>query len=340
MKSKFKRKKSIIFITILAILCMTGCDRKQPDFSEYDENTNESRLYDIEVEETEKTSVSANVDDSSMESASKDEAYDALSPENLQTEYNKCIIGFVEEQQEMYTDRTYLAPSVKVSGSKAAEGGYDYTTVYYFTGDKIELTLTNSREAYYQFNLNYNGAEQAFNGDGWDIMGTPDYVDVYLYDMTGDGREELVIVYTHRTFSTQDSEIEICVVDLDTMSMLDTAKDLDTTSSDADNFFAAGVKQHIKARRDRTELDKQISVRINDLKNKYSDDENVKAYIYVKEDEPDNIYIVVMEKGQVQKALCIADAAGNAKTSYLEDKTAVAITEDDAYSLVGIRVIK
>lgn len=87
------------------------------------------------------------------------------------------------------------------------------------------------------------------------------------------------------------------------------------------------------------ELDKKISVRINGLNEKYAGEKNVKAYIYVKDDEDDNVYIAVTKDGQLLEAFCIKDASGSGRVSYMDDESVQDILKNDAYKQVGVRLI-
>ncbi len=313
MEKNILKHINIGIITALAALCITGCNKS---------------VESVEPSESDVLLITESTTDTTeqVSSAGQDDAA-------MEKEFNADITAFVAEQQELYTDRKYLSQSVSVSGTDDA----GLLTEYHFTGDDIELILKNGREIYCQYTLRHDGRELCFDGDGWDNQMSPDYVDAYLYDMTGDGQDELVVVYTRRTMSTQDEGTQIKVIDLETMSVLDT--DGNSAQVPDNELFAENIKEHVQARSDREELDKKISVRINGLNEKYAGEKNVKAYIYVKDDEDDNVYIAVTKDGQLLEAFCIKDASGSGRVSYMDGESAQDILKNDAYKQVGVRLI-
>lgn len=308
-------KKAVAAGVILSMMIsFTGCNKKQPDLqSEGTEVQNDSTM-------TETISESGHV----TEEKTGDAGFDA---DGLETEYNECVSAFVAEQQELYKDREYLTQSVEVSVEP--ENSDMPQVVYCFAAPGIEMTLTYSDEVYYRYDIEANGKELSFDADGWTGRTTPDYVDAYMYDMTGDGQNELVIVYTHRSIDANDSGIDVKVVDIGNMTLMD-------TENSGDTEFTDKVMLQIQARRDRDELDKKISVRLNELKEKYASEHNVKAYIYIKNDEPDSVYIIPMKDNEPYKAMRIDEKD---KTSYLEKEEASEILNNAEYKLAGVRII-
>lgn len=58
-----------------------------------------------------------------------------------------------------------------------------------------------------------------------------------------------MVVYTRRTMSTQDEGTQIKVIDLETMSVLDT--DGNSAQVPDNELFAENIKEHVQARSDR-----------------------------------------------------------------------------------------
>lgn len=315
--------KIMFFLTVAAAAALAGCAKSEAPM--------ETQLYETSLptvqEETDSEIESiADIESTRQSQESPISVEQEFLPENLQISYNKLIGNFVEEQQELYADRNYLTPSVSVTKDAAGEG-FDYTIIYSFTGEGIELTLTKSRDIWYELVLSYQGSQLVFEGGGWDILSTPDYYDVYLSDLTGDGQDELVVMYTERAVMDTNDGIYFKAIALDSMTLLDT------------EAWHGAVEAQLNGRREQETLYKDISVWVNGFKEKYAGSGNGKVYAYYYGDGKQDIYLVVVENGEVAEGKYISAASGSSTIRQLTKEQAEEIMSDAGYRLAGIRIL-
>lgn len=177
-----KKIKQILFISLLILL--TGCHRSDKEENSLPDKGESYTVLKISASET----VSADDGREQTQSGRTIEEDTEAYWQAREEEFREIVQQFVKLQKELYPKRKYFEQDLYYDNG---------TVVYSFRYDDITLVRDN------RFNFVYeeDGKKVLLDGMGYEAMGVPDKFDVYLYDMTGDGQDDIVICFDSRGYN-------------------------------------------------------------------------------------------------------------------------------------------
>lgn len=176
-----KKINKLLFIVMLAIFI--GCrreDKEQNNLPEFEVGSGSE-----ETSGAEKPSEESREQDEGGGGSEKDTE---ACPLEKEAAFRETLQQFVAVQRELYPERKYFEQDMYFDNG---------TAVYTFHYGDITLIRDNRFDFVYE----KDGKKLLLDGMGYETAGAADLFNVYLYDMTGDGRDDIVIYFDARGYN-------------------------------------------------------------------------------------------------------------------------------------------